>query len=382
MLQQKLYGSTRPGTQATSATRLSRRAALTRGAAAALAGVGLLGLPTPGLAGGLSASAAAWGAFRERFVRGGRIIDNGNGGVSHSEGQGTALLAAAFCGDRQMFDDILDWTRSTLSRPYDHLHAWRFRPTAAVQVDDPNNATDGDLLIAWSLFVAAGRWDHAPYRTLALAMTRDILNGLVATTTFGTTLMPGASGFRDRTSLTVNPSYYVFPAIQRLAREMPDPRLERLSRDGMMLLRAARFGRWGLPPDWLTLLPNGKITPAEKWPTRFSFDAVRVPLYMCWGGFAQDQVVEAVHSFWSRPGQTRVPAWIDLNSEEQASYNITPGVAAIRHFVAEQRSGADTTLHDTFSGGIPPIAAANDYYSAALILQVCLAKDDTAARMS
>ena len=46
-------------------------------------------------------------------------------------------------------------------------------------VADLNNATDGDLLAAWALSEAAGRWGVAEHRALAIQMGRDILRRVV-----------------------------------------------------------------------------------------------------------------------------------------------------------------------------------------------------------
>jgi endoglucanase len=46
----------------------------------------------------------------------GRIVDTGNGGISHSEGQGYGLLVAEAAGDRASFDRLWHWTDAHLSR--------------------------------------------------------------------------------------------------------------------------------------------------------------------------------------------------------------------------------------------------------------------------
>ncbi|WP_220683212.1 glycosyl hydrolase family 8 [Pseudomonas aeruginosa] len=38
-----------------------------------------------------------------------------------------------------------------------------------------------------------------------------------------------------------------------------------------------------LPSDWVSLYNDGKLEPSKKWPARFSFDAIRIPLYLSWG---------------------------------------------------------------------------------------------------
>ncbi|KIN72600.1 hypothetical protein Z949_1777 [Sulfitobacter guttiformis KCTC 32187] len=49
----------------------------------------------------------AWSAWKGRFLSGdGRIIDDGNGGISHSEGQGFGALLAQANDDRSAFQLI------------------------------------------------------------------------------------------------------------------------------------------------------------------------------------------------------------------------------------------------------------------------------------
>jgi endoglucanase len=93
-----------------------------------------------------------WQAFERRFVLAeGRVVDNGNRNVSHSEGQGYGLLGALRADDQATFDRILTWTMNHLTRPADALFAWRWQPETIPNVTDLNNATVGDVHIAWAL---------------------------------------------------------------------------------------------------------------------------------------------------------------------------------------------------------------------------------------
>ncbi len=351
--------------------RPGRRAVLMAGltgiGVATMAATGQQAHAAPFVARPVAPDADAWGMFRERFLRDGRIIDDGNGSISHSEGQGTGMLAAASTGDRASFEKILTWTRGNLARPNDALHAWRYKPLAANHVDDLNNATDGDLLITMALFKAAQRWEVPAYHAAATRMAGDIASHLVLDTPASTVLLPGTNGFSFGTSVIVNPSYYIFPAIREISKHDPNPAWQQVWNDGLNLLRAARFGQWKLPPDWLSLDRAGRISLTERWPTRFSFDAVRVPLYLAWGGFAADPVVTSIHKYWSSHDTSFVPAWVDLAKLDAAPYRQTLGMTAIRQYISESQTGAFRPE------AYPQVEKAADYYSAALILQVQLA---------
>ncbi|MBC4014115.1 glycosyl hydrolase family 5 [Siccirubricoccus deserti] len=305
-----------------------------------------------------------WIGFRQRFMAPeGRVVDTGNGNVSHTEGQGWALLFAVHFDDRASFDRILGWTRRNLQRRGDALFSWRWRPNVAQPVDDPNNATDGDIYIAWALLRGAARWGDPGLRALAVAIGRDLLRLLWRDVAGQGVLLPGLNGFETATQVVVNPSYFVFPAYAALAEAVPDPRWQRLTTDALAVLRVARFGRWGLPPDWLSLpRAGGRPDLPTRWPPRFSFDAVRVPLLLAWGGHATEPAVGAAGAFWAAP---TMPAWADLRTDAVAEYPASGGVRAIAALVGNARPVP-----------LPPVRGAADYYAASLGLLVALACAD------
>ncbi|MCK8784322.1 glycosyl hydrolase family 8 [Roseomonas sp. NAR14] len=308
---------------------------------------------------------ADWHRFRDRFLAPeGRIVDTGNGGISHSEGQGLGLLLAAHGDDREGFDRIREWTRRTLRLP-SGLHAWRFRPGAANPVSDRNNATDGDLYIAWGLLTGARRWRRAEAQAEAVATAQAVLRLNVRRAGRLAVLLPGRQGFERGGTLVVNPSYYVFPALRALAGAAPDPGWLTLTADGLTLLRRARFGRWGLPPDWLALAPDGTVRPAEGWPARFSYDAVRVPLFLTWAGLRQEPPAIAAAAFWQAMPQAAPPAWASLTDDSISHYSATPGIMAVSRLVRAQMEQVETALQ------LPPVSIQEDYYSASL---TCLAR--------
>lgn len=320
----------------------------------------LLALPRPG-----RANASAWPAFRDRFMASeGRVVDTGNRGISHSEGQGWAMLAAARADDRAAFALLWRWTRQHLRRPHDALSAWRFRPGHGV--DDMNNATDGDLFIAWALLEAGARWNEPELARQGEAVARDILRLLARPAGRFLVLLPGAHGFEHAAHTVVNPSYYAFPAIRALARAVPDPAWLRLAADGLALLRDGCFGRWSLPPDWLAVpRGEGELAPAPGWPARFSYDAVRVPLYLAWAGLHGEPAANRATRFWFDPVHRRLPAWADLATDGVSPYAATSGISAVAHFMQGLQTGRPVTMLRPGGQG--------DYYSAALQLLVGLA---------
>ena len=280
------------------------------------AGGAVSALAAPADIGGLLADSPVWAAWRGRFVeQTGRIVDNGNGDVSHSEGQGYAMLLAVAAADRTAFDQVWRWTRSNLYVRSDHLAVWRW--TGAGEAGDRNNATDGDLLIAWALAEAAEFWNEPGYLKESRAIAADIARKLtVATTDHGLLLLlPAARGFSDndrRDGPVVNLSYLVFPAFSRLARTFPEFSWGRLSASGLALIEKAKFGPSQLPADWISLV-GAKPAPADGFDKRFGYDAIRIPLYLFWGNLATPQRAAPFAAIW--PTDAPGLALVNLDSQ-------------------------------------------------------------------
>jgi len=245
--------------------------------------------------------AGTWERYKATFVMpDGRIVDNGNGHISHTEGQGYGLLLAVIANDRAAFDRIHAWTRRELMIRPDGLAAWKWDPATTPHVGDTNNASDGDLLIAWALAEAAERWNHRPYAAEAakLATTLDRTVGLRSP--FGRLMLPGAVGFGQADQPdgpVVNLSYWIFPAFERLRSVAPHIDWAGYAASGYMLLKAARFGAAGLPTDWIAL-SGGKPQPAEKFTKEFGYNAVRLPLYLAWAPQISREALQPFVSYY------------------------------------------------------------------------------------
>ena len=227
---------------------------------------------------------AEWRRYASAFVTpDGRVVDNANGDVSHSEGQGYGLLLAALADDPERFDQIWRWTSVHLMVRQDHLLAWRWDPRKSA-VTDENNATDGDIVVSWALFEAAQKFNRPDYRAAAALIADSIGAKLIKSTDRGPILLPAAAGFASEDQSdgpVVNLSYWVFPAFSALKQLAPAYDWDALRANGLRLLRAARFGPLRLPPDWLAL-GGSSPAPAEKFPTQFGYNAIRIPLYLAW----------------------------------------------------------------------------------------------------
>jgi endoglucanase len=315
-----------------------------------------------------------WEQFRARFILpDGRVVDSGNNGISHTEGQGLGMLFAVAFDDRATFDRIWDWTQANLSRGDDALHAWRYVPGAANPVSDTNNATDGDIYIAGALSRASVRWGSTPYLAAAGAITRDLLALAVRNVGGRTVLLPAVYGFDQRGWVDVNLSYYVFPLLADLATAFPSPLLTKVIDDGRRLVAEASFGRRRLPPDWLRVSArDGSLSLSPQHPARFSFDAVRIPLFLAWAGGTPAELRPYADFWGDRP--ERAAAWVDLETDLCAPYRASNGVVSIAKLVGSGRTGQPPVL--------PAISGTDDYYSAALNMIVRLAAQESSPLMA
>ena len=74
----------------------------------------------------------AWSAWKAAYLTEvGRVIDDGNNQISHSEGQAYGLLLAQAFGDREAFGHIEAWTQNTLAVRPDGLMAWKWQGNEA-----------------------------------------------------------------------------------------------------------------------------------------------------------------------------------------------------------------------------------------------------------
>ncbi|MBV1832800.1 glycosyl hydrolase family 8 [Novacetimonas pomaceti] len=306
-----------------------------------------------------------WNIFRSKYFRpDGRIIDTGNGGESHSEGQGYGMLFAVSAGDLPAFEALWTWARTHLQHSTDKLFSWRYLSNHQPPVPDRNNATDGDLLIALALGRAGHRFNRPDFIQDATDIYADILRLMTMKVGPYLVLLPGANGFVKKDTVTLNLSYYVMPSLLQAFDLSGDTKWRAVIEDGLRLISAGRFGQWRLPPDWLAVnRQSGALSIASGWPPRFSYDAIRVPLYLYWAHMLAPQLQADFALFWNHFGANALPGWIDLTTGARSPYNAPPGYLAVA-----ECSGLDS------AGELPTLDHAPDYYSAALTLLVYIAR--------
>jgi len=312
----------------------------------------------------------------------GRVVDDYNG-TTHSEAQSYTMLLATAAGDRVTFDLAWNWTTTHLRRP-DDLFAWQWKDG---QVQDDNDASDADIVLAWALLRAADIWSNQAYRDAALPIIAAIRRDLVVMQPVPAgalgansddrgqlpVLLPGKVGFVTRTGsttgsgatpgkVTLNLSYWIYPALAAFA--LADPGSDaatfwrQLAASGRRLTDLAAAGNpAGLPPDWLDL---ASLQPAADHDPRASYDALRIPLWQIWAAESP-----SAGAAWQRLWREQNKAWVDLTTQGTADY--APGLE--QHAVLRL---IDLSTRADWQGqpsrDLPSIASDNSYFASAIAL--------------
>ncbi len=319
------------------------------------------------------ADADNWEQFKRRFVsEEGRVVDTGNGGISHSEGQGFGMLLAVAHDDRPAFERIWDWTSRNLALREDGLFVWRWVPDQVNPTEDLSSASDGDIIIAWALARASSRWEDQPYLEMAQELAKTIRRNLVAEVGGETLMLPGPVWPRRADSTVINLSYWIFPAFQELNQIDPSPEWEKLIQTGINLIARARFGTWELPADWAAITSDGTLTQADDFPFVFGYEAVRIPLYYLWAGFEQKRVLRIFQAFWAATAKgNRLITILGLATNGVIQQENVLGYRAVNQLV----DCAITRKSARFLG--KTFADYDDYYSSVLFMLARLAAEES-----
>jgi len=303
---------------------------------------------------------ADWQQYKKHFVAAeGRVMDNRNALISHSEGQGYAMLLAVAYRDQVAFDHIWQWTQKNLQvRKQDKLHAWKWAPEAKGVVD-MNNATDGDVAIAWALQRAYRQWQQQEYLDASGAILAS-LRKLLIKTSAGLFLLPGEKGFRNMQTSVLNPSYLLFPAYRDFAAQDKETNWQQLTVDARRLLKQAAFGHWHLPSNWLQVDFRVRMAPDRE--AYFGYDAMRIPLFAAWAG--ERALLTPYVSFWNQFSMLKsVPDQVDLNTD---FVHMSSEFAAVRSIAALSRHVHGKSGEAVFPG--MQWAPDTAYYDASLTL--------------
>jgi endo-1,4-beta-D-glucanase Y len=219
-----------------------------------------------------------WDAYKRLYMTSeGKVVDPSRGdGESTSEGQGYAMLRAAWMRDHKTFYEAFGWTEQHLRRP-DGLFSWRWTSAAGGKVADANTASDADQEIALALIIGS----HVFNDPQLLGRARQLLRAIRAheRIDIGDGWFPAAGNWAVSRRI-VNLSYFVPYAYPYFARVDPDGRWNSVTEQGYELIaRALQMPSARLIPDFMAVdatgrpvsLPEGSELSAD-----FSSDAMRI----------------------------------------------------------------------------------------------------------
>lgn len=316
-----------------------------------------------------------WEEYKSNFItKDGRVIDYSQNQISHSEGQGYGMQLAVIYNDKATFEKLWYWTKTNLKPRSDNLFAWQWgkRPNGEWNVIDYNNATDGDILIAYALLKADERWHDNNYKDEALKIIRDIRKNLAINWQDHTFLLPSYYGFVKENGFVLNPSYLILPAFRYFAQEDDKPFWEKIYKDSLYLISQTCFGKLCLPSDWI-FLDNTRISVFTAKNSIFGSEAIRILLYLSFEKSPQfPKGVEKILDIYKRMGY--LPLWIDLEKDSFSLYPSPAGYYAIYALVAK-KLGDDALSKKLFKEAGEKLGSEKDgYYSFSLYL-LAISKD-------
>ncbi|MBI6630818.1 glycosyl hydrolase family 8 [Pontibaca salina] len=282
----------------------------------------------------LTTSEQAWDSWKAAFVEDdGRVIDDEQDGISHSEGQAYGLLLAQAFGDRDTFERIETWIRATLATRQDALMAWKWQNGA---VRDWRNATDGDLLRAWALLRATRDSGWSGHFRQVQRISRDLVRICLAPDPRASDeplLKPADQAMATTASVIVNPSYYVFRALIELGQATNQPALIRTAAHGERLLTDP-----GALRDWIEVQPDG-LVPAHGFEDCFGWDALRIPLYLAWSERTDHPALARVRDRFAATSSPKHVATVTGPDGQMRQHSDAPGFRAVAALAALRAPG-------------------------------------------
>jgi endoglucanase len=217
--------------------------------------------------------------FLARYVTSdGRVIRHDQGGDIVSEGQAYGMLIAQVADQPALVRTIWSWTAGHLMQP-DGLFAWH--ATGSGQIEDPQSATDADILIAYALLRYAGP-DQAALRGAGRRVAQAVLANESVDLPDGAPVLVAGPWARAKSPPVVDPSYLMPSVYDALARLTGDGRWRIARVAAVRLIGELTDSGRRLPPDWAQLSGDRLVpipAPSGGAGAQYGLDAARVPIW-------------------------------------------------------------------------------------------------------
>ena len=296
--------------------------------------------------------ANAWTDYKSAYYNSssGYILDSSQN-AAHSESTGYGLMFAVASGDRTSFDLTLNWANTNLYNSEKGLYCWRYLIEGSDHTPDKNNATDGDILIAWALIKAAIKWQNQAYLDKAKTLISNIKTYNIKSYEGYTFLLPGWTGYDHSEEekykyVVINPSYYIYGALRDFYLVTQDEIWNTLITDSNRITTAFMENiapNEKIMPDWFTIEEGGTFNWDPNHTRQSGWDAIRCPMYAYWYS-ADHSWVKLWKDWYATKGNTlsSIPAGIDIVSSgiADAMYSNYTGFKAVFNLVANDSAEA------------------------------------------
>lgn len=224
-----------------------------------------------------------WGIFKKNFISSqGRVIDRFNSDVTHTESTGYGMFFAVTYGDKKTFDLIRTWLHNNIKKNEKNLYGWKWgkRSDGTWGMLDMNNATDGDMWIAYSLLLAYEKWNDVGYMQEAKQLIQAIKENTIIKINGKHLLLPAYFGFVKEDYVKLNPSYVIPFIFEKFRIYDHDKIWDSLILDSIDFFQMSALGNLRMHPDWIKFDINEDRYTYFGNESIFGFDAIRVPLFL------------------------------------------------------------------------------------------------------
>ncbi|MFA5214744.1 glycosyl hydrolase family 8 [Sulfuricurvum sp.] len=227
------------------------------------------------------AFADSWDNFKTSYIQpDGRVVDRQNNNITHTEGIGYALFFSVCYNDKETFQKLNHWLENNMPKNEQGLYPWKWgeNEKKSWTVLDTNNATDGDMWIAYAWLSASKKFKDEKYRTKALELIQSIQLHLTRTVDNHIFLLPGIQGFETNATITINPSYSIPFIFDAFYIESHNIIWNNLKYDSLALLNMC-YSTFHLHADWMIYNKERHTFSLPSMRPYFSYDAIRIPLF-------------------------------------------------------------------------------------------------------
>lgn len=306
----------------------------------------------------------SWSEYKNLFIaEDGRVIDKVNNNITHSESIGYAMYLSIKNNDLETFKKIHSWYKNNLTKNKFGLISWKWGQSedASWKTLDFNNASDGDLWIAYDNLLMYEKTQEARYKDDALLLMKNIKKHLIINHRDSLYLLPGKIGFNTEKDFQINLSYYLFFIFDKFTQYDDDSVWINLKKDGLLLMENSRFSSLNLHADWINI--NKNTLEITTWKNNsFAYDALRVPLNILLSDIKnKDQLLQPYKNYVNAMKTTQnVYGVVNLKDGSIQLNNYSYAHLSVYNMIDKHFNG-----HSSFSQKINTLKGKrkNDYYS-------------------